>query len=204
MRKFIIIFSAFLILFTSCNKRFLDVSSDSKYEGDYVFGNKEEINRVLTSVYASMMSGDTYGNAYYSTFALNNDVEFTPFSSELPNINGEEFRAFDGAKQGASAQRFWDKEYEGIERANIFIDGIQNSAVWDANDMELTQQLGEAKVLRAMFYHDLVVMYGDVPFNTEPSMKLGSKFVIPIKDRNEILSFLIDDLIEAAGGMKWL
>ncbi|ULT44170.1 RagB/SusD family nutrient uptake outer membrane protein [Niabella defluvii] len=186
----------------SCKKGFLDVSSDSKYEGDYVFGNKDEINRVLTAVYASLMSNDAYGNAFFSTFALNSDVEFTAFAGELQNINGEDFRAFDGARHAPSVQRLWDKLYEGIERANIFIDGIQKSPVFSNSDKDLTQQLGEAKVLRAMFYHDLVVMFGDVPFNTKPSMQLGTNFVIPVTDRNTILSFLIDDLKEAAPGMK--
>ncbi len=148
------------------------------------------------------MSNDAYGNAFFSTFALNSDVEFTAFAGELQNINGEDFRAFDGARHAPSVQRLWDKLYEGIERANIFIDGIQKSPVFSNSDKDLTQQLGEAKVLRAMFYHDLVVMFGDVPFNTKPSMQLGTNFVIPVTDRNTILSFLIDDLKEAAPGMK--
>ena len=203
MRKFSIILCTICTFFASCKKGFLDVNSDSKYENDYVFGNKEEINRALTAIYASMVSSNTYGNAYFSTFALNNDVEFTPFAGELPNVNGEDFRAFDGARHSPSVQRFWDKQYEGIERANIFIDGIQNSPVFNVDDRDLTQQLGEAKLLRAVFYHDLVVMFGDVPFNIKPSMQLGSNFVIPIKDRNEILDFLIDDLKEAASGMTY-
>lgn len=203
MRKNIIILAGVLLSLTSCNKGFLDVSSDSKYEADYVFGNKEEINRVLTSVYASLMSNDTYGNAYFSTFALNNDVEFTPFAGELRSVNGEDFRAFDGTQHGPTIQRFWNKQYEGIERANIFIKGIQNSAVFSTTDKDLTQQLGEAKVLRAMMYHDLVVMFGDIPFTTVEAMELNSNFVLPVTDRNEILSFLIKDLIEAGPGMKW-
>lgn len=203
MRKYAIILCILLTALMSCNKNFLEVNSDSKYEGNYVFGNKEEINRVLTAVYASLMSGDAYGNAFFSTFALNNDVEFTPFAAELPSVNGEDFRAFDGAAVAPSVQRFWDKAYEGIERANIFIDGIQGSPVFSKTDKDLTQQLGEAKVLRAIFYHDLVVMYGDVPFTTDPAMKLNNNFVIPVKDRNEILQFLIKDLEEAASGMKY-
>lgn len=56
MKKYIIIFGTVLTALFSCNKNYLEVNSDSKYEGNYVFENKEEINRVLTSVYASLMS----------------------------------------------------------------------------------------------------------------------------------------------------
>jgi phage tail tube protein FII len=201
MRKYIIFISFLLIGVTSC-KDYLDVSSDSKYGDGYVFGTKDEINRVLTAVYASLMSGDTYGNAYFAAFALNSDVEFSAFSSYLRNVNGGDFKCFDGTQNGSSVRKFWDQEYEGIERANIFINGIQNSPIYDTTDVDMSQQLGEAKVLRAMFYHDLVVMYGDVPFTTEPSIKLES-LVIPIADRNVILTYLINDLIKAARGMKY-
>ncbi|MFC5283564.1 RagB/SusD family nutrient uptake outer membrane protein [Pedobacter alpinus] len=201
MRKYIIILSLALLAFTSC-KDYLEVNSDSKYEDNYVFGNKEEINRVLTAVYASLMSNDTYGNAYFSTFALNNDVEFTANGSQLRNVNGEDFRAFDGTQDAPSIQRFWNKQYEGIERANIFIEGVKSSSVYSESDLDIKQQIGEAKVLRAMFYHDLVVMFGDVPFTTEPAVKRNS-LVTPIEDRNKILSFLIDDLKSAASGMKY-
>lgn len=202
MKRYIIILSSVLLSLTSCKKDFLDVNSESKYEGDYVFSNKDEINRVLTAVYASLMSNDSYGNAYFNTFALNNDVEFTPLSGELQSVNGEDFKAFDGAQHAPTIYRFWNKQYQGIERANIFIDGIQNSPIFKKDDKDLTQQLGEAKVLRAMLYHDLVVMFGDVPFNTEPTMKLNNNFILPIKDRNEILDFLIEDLKVASLGMK--
>lgn len=201
MRKYIIFFSILLMGVSSC-KDYLEVSSDSKYGEAYVFGTKEEINRVLTSVYAALMSNDTYGNAYFSTFALNSDVEFIPFSSAIRSVNGEDFKCFDGTQHGSSVRKFWDQEYESIERANIFINGLQKSPIYDEKDPDFRQQLGEAKVLRAMFYHDLVVMYGDVPFTTEPSITLES-LIIPIKDRNEILTYLINDLRSVAPGMKY-
>ncbi len=64
------IFLAGLLLafgLTSCSD-FLDVESESKYEDDYVFGAKEEINRALNGVYNHLLSGNTYGGAFYTTF----------------------------------------------------------------------------------------------------------------------------------------
>ena len=46
--------------------------------------------------------------------------------------------------------------------------------------------LGEAKCLRAMVYHDLVVMFGDVPFTFLPASQLGDNYVIPVMNREEI------------------
>jgi starch-binding outer membrane protein, SusD/RagB family len=200
MKKYIIFISILLIGVSSC-KDYLEVKSDSKYENDYVFGTKDEINRSLTAVYASLMSNDTYGDQYLTSFAFNNDVEFSANSNSIRNTDGNGFKFYDGTSLGSAASKFWNQEYLGIERANIFIDGVNNSTI-NKNDPDITQQLGEAKVLRAMFYHDLVVMYGDVPFNTKPSIKLDS-LLTPIVDRNIILDSLIKDLIKAAPGMKY-
>lgn len=56
------------------------------------------------------------------------------------------------------------------------------------------QWMGEAKCLRAMAYHDLVVMFGDVPFSFDPASEHGSDFVIPVADRQVIQDSIINDL----------
>ena len=59
--------------FTACSD-FLDVDSVSKYDSEGVFGEKTEINRALNGVYAKLMSGDFYGDAYFTKFVFNSDV----------------------------------------------------------------------------------------------------------------------------------
>ena len=201
MKKYIFIISAFLLGFTSCND-FLDVNSASKYEESYVLGSKDEANRVLTSVYASLMSNNAYGNNYMSEFALNSDVEFSAYSSSIRHVNGRDYKCFDGTSNGSSVSGLWTTVYGGIERANIFINGIQESPIFQESDTTVMQLLGEAKVLRAMFYHDLIVHFGDIPFSTESTYNRES-MVMPITDRNEILTFLIDDLKEIAPKMQY-
>lgn len=201
MKKYIIFLGVFLLGFTSCSD-FLEVRSDSKYGEDFVYSSKIEMNRALTSVYASLMSSSTYGNSYMSTYALNSDVEFSAFSSSLRNVNGEDFRCFDGTRHASSIASTWTAAYQGIERANLTINGILNSPIFDRADAELMQMLGEAKVLRAMFYHDLVVLFGDLPFSLEPTYSQSS-LILPMVDRNEILTQLIDDLRATAKYMKF-
>jgi len=117
MKKNKLILIALLILagLSSCTD-YLEVSSESKYGEDYVFGSKDEINRSLNSVYASLMSSDTYGDAYMNAFALNSDVEFTPFSSEIRNVGGADFKCFDGTQNGSAISKAWTAAYTGIER----------------------------------------------------------------------------------------
>ena len=59
---------------TSCND-FLDVDAPSAYTEDFVFSQKSEVNRALNGVYAQALAGNLYGDAYFSRFTLNSDVD---------------------------------------------------------------------------------------------------------------------------------
>lgn len=180
---------------------YLDVKSDSKYDEEYVFGNMEEINRALTTCYTYLLSGSTYGGAYYSTFCLNSDVEFATNSSDLQSSSGGDYKQFDSTPAGSALQKTWEAAYQNIEYCNNFIKAASTCAILEENKEELMQMIGEAKCIRAMNYHDMVVLFGDVPFSLERA--IDSPMVMPVADRDTILQTLIDDLKEAAESMKF-
>ncbi|MDR2148703.1 MAG: RagB/SusD family nutrient uptake outer membrane protein [Tannerella sp.] len=200
-KNIIFIFAALTLLFPSCND-FLDVESESKFNEEYVYSSKQEIDRVLNSVYAAILTGNLYGERLLNQFALNSDVEFSTFNSMLRNTEGNDFRCFDAEAHSTNVADLWTAGYTGVERANLLIDGIRNSSLYDEEDDELMQMLGEGITLRAMIMHDLVIHFGDIPFPKIPSFKSG-ELVVPVEDRNIILSSLIDDLIEIAPKMKY-
>lgn len=197
----ILIISLFLVSLYSCSD-FLDVNSDSKFTPDYVYGTKEEINKALNSVYAQLMSGDTYGDKYMNTYALNSDVEFAANSNMLPSTSGNDYKCFDATSLGSDLAKTWAAAYKGVEYANQFVFGVENSPLFAAKDTTLAQQIGESKVLRAMYYHDMVVLFGDIPFSLTPSYEVDN-LVMPIASRDTILTVLINDLIDAAPRMKF-
>lgn len=180
---------------------YLDVKSDSKYDEEYVFGNMEEINRALTTCYTYLLSGSTYGGAYYSTFCLNSDVEFATNSSDLQSSSGGDYKQFDSTPAGSALQSTWQAAYQNIEYCNNFIKAASTCAILEENKEALMQMIGEAKCIRAMNYHDMVVLFGDVPFSMERA--IDSPMVMPVADRDTILQTLIDDLKEAAESMKF-
>ena len=180
-----------LLSLTACND-FLDVDAPSSYTEDFVFGQKTEINRALNGVYAQALVGDLYGNAYQGTFVLNSDVDISISSNSAHAHNT--YRRFDCDDQGADIYKYWTASYNLIEYANRFIRSLQNSPLYDKGDKEIMQWMGEAKCLRAMAYHDLVVMFGDVPFSFDPASEHGSYFVIPVADRQVIQDSIINDL----------
>ena len=185
--------------FTACTD-FLDVDSVSKYDSEGVFGEKTEINRALNGVYAKLMSGDFYGDAYFTKFVFNSDVEFTTNTSDVATNNS--FRRFDGNSTASDVEKFWNAAYSGVEYANNFVYYLERSPLYSTEDAEIMQMMGEAKVIRAMFFHDLVTYFGDIPFTFEPA-SVVENYVMPIVSRDEVYKTLIEDLKSIAPYMKF-
>ena len=185
--------------FTACSD-FLDVDSVSKYDSEGVFGEKTEINRALNGVYAKLMSGDFYGDAYFTKFVFNSDVEFTTNTSDVATNNS--FRRFDGNSTASDVEKFWNAAYSGVEYANNFVYYLERSPLYSTEDAEIMQMMGEAKGIRAMFFHDLVTYFGDIPFTFEPA-SVVENYVMPIVSRDEVYKTLIEDLKSIAPYMKF-
>lgn len=190
-----------VLALASCSD-YLDVDAPSKNEMEYVYSDQSEVERALKGVYAAMLSNNSYGANFLNTFALNSDVDFS--TSTTPYSTATGYQRFDCNADGSHLLSAWTAQYTGIERANIFIDQLPQSPLFDDKEHSeyFRQMLGEAKVLRAVFYHDLIWMFGDVPFSMEPTYNMDTN-IFPIVDRTEILQTLIDDLKEASEDMMF-
>lgn len=62
--------------------------------------------------------------------------------------------------QNDMTHQFWTDRYQGINRANALLSGVENMQLEDA---ERQQVIGEAKFLRGFFYYELASQYGRVP-----------------------------------------
>ncbi len=192
------------LLFASCSD-FMDVQSESKFGEEYVYSSMTELDRVLNSVYVSVLDGNLYGERMIVNYALNSDVEFSKYETMLSNANGNDLKCFDGTASSTDVENTWRVAYQGVERANLVIYGIENSPLFNESNADyeaLLHKLGEAKTLRAMIMHDMVVHFGDVPFPKIPTFH--SQNLSPdVEDRHAILEYLIEDLKEAAPQMKY-
>ncbi len=184
---------------TSCND-YLEVDAPSAYTEDFVFSQKTEVNRALNGVYAQALVNNLYGDAYFTRFTLNSDVDIAISSNNSHTHNT--YSRFDCDDQGSHIYSFWTAAYNLIEYANKFIVSAEASPLYNTEDKEYMQWIGEAKCLRAMAYHDLVVMFGDVPFSFEPASTKGTDYVIPVADRETIQKAVIEDLEKIAPYMS--
>lgn len=183
---------------SSCSD-YLDVDAPSKVTDEHVFSNIDDANLLLNAVYQATCNSNTYGNAYLTTFNFNSDVDFATSSSEEQSVNHNEWKVFDGEADGSNIKSTWDAAYKTIERANNFVAAAEASSLY--GNESLYQMIGEAKCIRAMNYLDMVILWGDIPFTFTRTYDQES-LIMPMGNRDEILTALINDLKAAAPKMK--
>ena len=170
-----------VLALTACND-YLEVDAPSKNQPTDVFSDARAMQRALNGVYASMLSNNTFGDKLINDFCLNSDVDYNTNSAE--ELSGGKPRRFDSRPSDSALKNAWADLYHGIEVCNLFIEGAEGSPAYDPEnpDADIVQMIGEAKVARAMFYYELIWMFGDVPFSTKSS-QTSETMIYPITDR---------------------
>lgn len=201
IKKKLLYIGVLLLGLTSCDD-FLEVDAPSKSTDEDVISSLSEAEILLNGVYTRLASGGTYGNAYLTTFCLNSDVEFTTSTAERQSPSRNEYKLFDCEADAGNLLSTWNAAYATIEKASNFVAVAEQSELFAARDSSMLQMVGEAKCIRAMNYLDLVIMFGDIPFTLKRAYDLEG-LVMPMGQRDEVLTTLINDLIETADNMQF-
>ena len=204
-----------MLALTSCND-YLEVDPATNVAStELVFGSDGEIRMALYGVYAKVCSDNLFGGKLYNDFQLNSDVDFYANSNEA--AAGNQPRRFDVRSDAGNVETLWNNLYSAVETANEFIFNLQNNGTYaeetedaasEAADgtittvqvpkvTDVTQMMGEAKVMRAMFYHELLSYWGDIPFTLQSTYETDN-LNPAITPRQEVSDALIADLKHAA------
>ena len=202
----IVIFGFFV--FTGCED-LLDAETKSSYTSDVVFSNPAFALNALYGIYSLMTLDEMYSQKIPFYASLNSDIEVVAFGTGDYADNGRRGMGNYLATAGNSElERPWNALYKAIERANILIEEVPKSPVMSSDNEEAKRKMwsyyGEALTLRALFYFDLVRIWGDVPFKIEPARPDGSNFFLGKTDRDVIMESLISDLQEAEQYVPWI
>ena len=95
----------------------------------------------------------------------------------------------------------WQATYQGIERANYMIEGIQEMQGFAENE-KLQSLVAEAKFLRAFLSFNLVKYWGDVPYKITSTGSYEEAYQ-PRTSREVIYDQIVDDLDDAKENMSW-
>lgn len=207
MRKLIYItVAAFSFMLSSCND-FLETSSDSKMTDETVYTSVYYTESAVKGIYDRIADAQMYAQRISINWSTNNDIEFV--GADETSYNQDTNRGVSNyyATSGNSTL-IWTRIYQMIERANLVIQGIENSPLLssgtDKEKEAMKSLLGEAVAMRAMGYHELVKHWGDVPFKKEPTKNDLSNVYLIKTDRDSICDYLIKDLLAIEKNVPWV
>ncbi len=185
---------------TSCND-YLKSESNSIFTEEMSFANLDFAQKAVYGIYANLTENNLYEYVMGLFFKCDTDIELQ-FSA---NDGARRSITHYAANEGNSALITpWNLLYQTIERANICIDNLPRSPIWEGEYAAQARQLyAEAITLRAQCYYELVQLWGDVPFVTSP-VRSGDNFYLPKTDRDEIYEYLVKDLKDVEEYLPWL
>lgn len=190
MKNRINLYIVLLILiapFYSCDVVDLDPIS-TLTEANF-FKTSEDMDRAVLGIYSRYQSRKPRD---WTLFEMPTDHLYMSsyrFIGGLEALNNLDFQP-----QNDILRNFWQATYNGIFRANSVLINLENPE--DYTDNEKSQYEGEARFMRALFYFDLVRVFGGVPLVTTVLSVEETKNVSRAS-ADEIYNLIKEDLIAA-------
>jgi hypothetical protein len=176
--------------------------SKSSLEESVVFSTIDLAESAVNSISHTFGEGNSYMGRWLSYYGANTDLEWGRYSHMETNSATPLFVYVPTATNSLmnTWNNTWAKSYEGIERANLCIQGLRNTGK-ALPRTDFGQLLAESLTLRAVLYADLVKTHGDVPARFQPIST--ETLYVPKADRDVIYKQLIADLGEASELAFW-
>lgn len=174
-------------------------------EGDMtveeVFENYTTAKRWLANTYMHLPAelnymcglGDTWARNPFTAGCDEMEIAYGGAASHYLN-NGSI-----NSSNSYSISPIWNECFMGIRKANIFLENIDNTPLPDeTNAVEFTEAIrnqwkGEAYILRAFAYYQLVRTYGPVPITDHVLPTSGDYTTVKRNTMEECIQFIVDD-----------
>lgn len=151
-----ILASTFMVSCTS----FLDIEPETTLTGKNFYKSPNDIRSALYAAYSSLTDNGLYSGSIYLFGDVRSDIAFPNQTNYYANTFRHEIENFTMSANNTGNQNYWANHYKGIIRTNIV---IEKGNELFGNDLGVQQYIAEAKVIRALYYFNLVRAYGGVP-----------------------------------------
>ncbi|GHB79738.1 RagB/SusD family nutrient uptake outer membrane protein [Persicitalea jodogahamensis] len=188
-----LVLSSTLVFFGTGCSDFLEEPDQSNFTLENYFTKPEHAESVVNSCYESLRGtlGGGFGGAPWMMLEFGTGLANTELGQAQNSIFVRNLVNNSDNGYGAT---YWTNNYRGIANANLAIAKIPDIPM---NEVAKKKYLGEARFLRALYYYELVRIFGNIPLISEP-INLKSPELYPDQSTPEQIYKLIEaDLIEA-------
>lgn len=159
--KYYILSLVALCSFSACDA-LLDEDPLYSQNSNIVFQSESNAELALLGCYGYMASTNAYGQMWQEVPIVASGLAW----SQRP----EDLNALNTLAANSLVSPTWNGMYKAISEINAFLESIEKSSL---SESVKNQKGGEAKILRALAYYNLVSLFGDVPLKTIASSSEG-------------------------------
>ncbi|WP_028667240.1 RagB/SusD family nutrient uptake outer membrane protein [Runella zeae] len=176
----------------SCSE-FLEEPDRSNFTMENYFTKPEHAESVVNSIYENLrnvlgggFNGAPWMMLEFATGLANTELGQAQNSIFVRNLVNNSDNGY-----GAT---YWTNHYRGIANANLAIAKIPGI---NMDEAAKKRYLGEARFLRALYYYELVRMFGSIPLIKEPVDLKSADLYAPQAPVEEVYKLIEADLVEA-------
>lgn len=200
MKYIYIVLAIILSGLTACTT--LEESPESFISPDQFYKTSGDAISAVNSIYFDLSSSNANQPIYNAE--LNTGLDF--LTDDLaagpgtPNADARAIANLTYYSTNLRVKEIWMGHYAAINKANIALERIPAITM----DEKLKNRLlGEARFLRALYYFNLVRLYGDVPLLLTDQTKLTiAELQVARTPKTEVYAQIITDLVESANLFK--
>ncbi|SJZ36637.1 RagB/SusD family nutrient uptake outer membrane protein [Sediminibacterium ginsengisoli] len=194
-----------LLLLGGC-KKFLDQQPITEVSAEMVFKDVPSTYKAIAGVYSRLVGDAGFGIRLSLYYTVDTDEMQGPTGAS--DNDRRDIARYIATSTNAQLTNPFNQLFTGIEYANICIANIPKMAMYNNGSEQEKKQLrrmyGEALALRAQYYFQAIVNWGDVPAHFNPASVDAATNPFPVRtDRDTIYNRLLEDLKTAADLVPW-
>lgn len=191
MKKNIIIGLLAFVGFSSCNPDLLDTTNPNTLDTSNYWKTESDAEQGVNAVYNMFYKMGSWARWLHYSFEIKSDLcsNVSPWL-ELQDWTKFKYTSYDFWEGN---REIWKDQYKAVFRANQVLYKVPNIPF--ADETKKDRLLGEVKFLRALYYYDLALLWGDVPIIdkiSDPDDRPANK------TQDEVYEFAAKDLREAS------
>ena len=176
----------------SCNDNFVDTKPLDQLSENVVWSDASLAEAFVSELYGGLGVG---GFNEQMLASLTDETIFTHPGRDITTIT--EGRSNAAAPGWINGTIGWANMYSRIRACNLALQNLAKPQFPNTNNI-VERLSGEAKFMRAYYYHQLVRYYGGVPIIDKAFALTDSDFLSARNTYEECLNFIVKDLDEAA------
>jgi hypothetical protein len=188
-----------VLTLSSCGDDFYDIIPTDRLSDATFYKTEQDFILAVNAVYPYLQRASTPNNSSDNQGGIIDDESMSDNAFNNRNWTGH-YRVGNGSHSASDFQPgitgsilVWYPRYEGIRRANVVINRIEN--VPFTNEALKKRLVAEARFMRAYLLFDLAFKFGDVPIvTTELTVDEGAN--ISQNTRKEVIDFVLQELAD--------